>query len=365
MEAKLVQFLKNSLLTLAFLTLAFYGSVLLLGHTGKENASTLLFIVAIVLIARYTDGYFYGFAASLISMILVNYAFMYPYEVFTMSITGYPVVGGSFLAASATVSAVTTRLRREIEQNEELFRERTEMRLDAAKSKTRENLLRAISHDLRTPLTAILGASSVIEENYDRLTREEVVQFAQGISTDAQWLIDLVENLLSVTRVNGEGAKIVKRNEIFEEIIAETVYKLRKRFPDHTISVEVPSEVLVVPMDSILIQQVVFNLVENAIKHSESEECIEVRLLRKDSMAVFEVRDHGKGIRFENVDRLIDNVAQNTEEASDSTRGLGLGLSVCQSIIKAHGGFLEAENLEEGGAVFRFGLALSKNTLSE
>ena len=362
MEAKSIKILKNSLLTLAFLTIAFYGSVLLLGHTGRENASSLLFLVAIMLIERYTDGYLYGFAASFLSIFLVNYAFMYPYQVFTMSIPGYPVVGGSFLAASAIVSTVMVRLRREIKQNKVLFREQTEMRLDAARSKTRENLLRAISHDLRTPLTAILGASSVIEENYDRLTREEIIQFAQGISADAQWLIDLVENLLSVTRVKGEGAKIVRRNEIFEEIIAETVYKLRKRFPEHTISVEVPSEVLVVPMDAILIQQVVFNLVENAIKHSESRERIEVRLLREGSMAVFEVRDHGKGIRFENIDRLIDNVAQNTEEASDSTRGLGLGLSVCRSIIKAHDGFLEAENLKEGGAVFRFGLALSKNT---
>ena len=352
--------LKNTLLSMAFFTLAFYASVILLRHTGEENNSSPIFIVAVVLIARFTDGYVYGLVASALSVFFINYSFMYPYSAFTMSIAGYPVVAVSFFAASVTVSAVTTRMRRQTAQNAKLYAMQAEMKLETEKGKTRENLLRAISHDLRTPLTGIIGASLVIQENCSKISEKEIVQLAQNITADAQWLIDMVENLLSATRIGAECGAIKKKNERFEEIVTEAVYKARSRFPDCSIAVEVPEEILVVSIDLILIQQVVFNLIENAVKHSGDKEHIKVILKRQEDMAVFEVRDKGKGIPFENIDKLIENVEKNTEEASDKTRGLGLGLSTCRSIIKVHGGFLEAQNMEDGGAVFRFGLKLAE-----
>ncbi|MCI8631213.1 MAG: PAS domain-containing sensor histidine kinase [Firmicutes bacterium] len=357
-----MKILKNSILSIAFFTLAFYLAEVLRRHTGDENNSSLIFIVAIVLIARFTDGYWYGVVASALSVFFVNYSFMYPFSQFTLQMEGYHVVAISFFAASVTVSAVTTRMRKETAQNERLYKEQTEIKLAVEKGMMRENLLRAVSHDLRTPLTGIIGASSVIYENHDTITSEETAQLAQNIITDAQWLINMVENLLSVTHTTEYGAKINKTNEIFEEIVALPVQKVKTRYPDCKISVEVPEEILLVPMDGLLIRQVLLNLVENAVKHSGDRENIVIRLYRQDDMAVCEVRDHGKGIGFENIDKLIEDVTMNKDTVSDATRGLGLGLSVCKSIIKAHGGFLEAENAADGdgGAVFRFGLKMEE-----
>lgn len=357
-----MKILKNSILSIAFFTLAFYLAEILRQHTGDENNSSLAFIVAIILIARFTDGYWYGIVASALGVFLINYSFMYPYSEFTLQMEGYHAVAISFFAASVTVSAVTMRMKKQTEQNERLYREQAEMKIAVEKGMMRENLLRAVSHDLRTPLTGIIGAGSVIYENSETITREETKKLATNIITDAQWLINMVENLLSVTRTTEQGAKINKTNEIFEEIVAEAIYKVKKRYPDYKISVEVPDEILLVPMDPLLVQQVVFNLAENAVKHSGDRENIKVRLYSRDDMAVFEVRDHGKGIGCENIDKLIENIVMSSDAVSDSTRGLGLGLSVCKSIIKAHGGFFEAQNADdgEGGAIFRFGLKMEE-----
>ena len=142
-----MKILKNSILSIAFFTLAFYLAEVLRRHTGDENNSSLIFIVAIVLVARFTDGYWYGIAASALSVFVVNYSFMYPFSHFTMSVEGYPVVAISFFAASVTVSAVTTRMRKEKAQNERLYKEQASKNLDDEKGMMRANLLRAISHD--------------------------------------------------------------------------------------------------------------------------------------------------------------------------------------------------------------------------
>ena len=355
-----MKILKNSILSIAFFTLAFYLAEVLRRHTGDENNSSLIFIVAIVLVARFTDGYWYGIAASALSVFVVNYSFMYPFSHFTMRVEGYPVVAISFFAASVTVSAVTTRMRKETAQNERLYKEQARIKLEVEKGMMRENLLRAISHDLRTPLTGIIGAGSVIYENHDTLTVEETEHLAENIITDAQWLINMVENLLSVTRTTEYGAKLNRTNEIFEEIVAMPVQKVKARYPDCKIFVEVPEEIMLVPMDGLLIRQVLLNLLENAVQHSGDREHIRVKLYRDGDMAVCEVRDHGKGLSCENIDKLIEDVVMNKDSVSDATRGMGLGLSVCKSIIKAHGGFLEAENAEDGGAVFKFGLKMEE-----
>jgi two-component system sensor histidine kinase KdpD len=225
----------------------------------------------------------------------------------------------------------------------------------------RSNLLRAISHDLRTPLTGILGASSAILENGDALDHETRTKLISNIKEDSQWLIRMVENLLSVTRINEGTMNVAKSPEAAEEIVAETISRVRKRFPDRTITVKVPDELLVVPMDGTLIEQVLINLLENAIKHTPENTAVEVNVRKSGKWAVFDVIDNGEGIPAEDLPHLFESYSRNGMASPDSSRGMGIGLSICMSIIKAHHGKMEAMNKPEGGAIFRFSLPLSES----
>lgn len=237
--------------------------------------------------------------------------------------------------------------------------------VESEKEKMRSNLLRAISHDLRTPLTGILGASSAILESgdsFDKPTRDKLIR---NIKEDSQWLIRLVENLLSVTRIHDGTMKVKKMPEAVEEIVAEAISRIRKRFPGRGISVKVPEELLMVPMDGTLIVQVLINLLENAVKHSPEGSPIEVEVRETGKTAVFEVRDNGEGLDRRNIPYLFDGYASDKKRSSDSSRGMGIGLSICRSIIKAHYGKLEAANRKTGGAAFWFSLPLERGVINE
>ena len=237
--------------------------------------------------------------------------------------------------------------------------------IESEKEKMRSNLLRAISHDLRTPLTGILGASSAILENGDSLDKRTQLKLISDIKEDSQWLIRMVENLLAVTRINEGNMNVTKTPEAAEEIVAESISRIRKRFTDCKINVKVPSKLLLVPMDGTLIEQVIINLVENAIKHSGENSIIDVEVKKVNRDAIFEVRDNGEGISDQDLPYLFESYVSNGKKSSDSSRGMGIGLSICMSIIKAHRGKMEASNKKDGGAVFRFTLPLEGDEVNE
>ncbi|KPU43780.1 sensor protein KdpD [Oxobacter pfennigii] len=214
------------------------------------------------------------------------------------------------------------------------------------------------SFDLRTPLTGILGASSAILENGDSLDKETHIKLASDIKKDSQWLIRMVENLLSVTRINEGTMNVKKTPEAAEEVVAEAISITRKRFKERKINVKVPDELLLIPMDGTLIEQVIINLMENAIKHSGENTTIDVNVKKENNFAVFEVSDNGEGISENDFPYLFESYVPNGKKSSDSSRGMGIGLSICMSIIKAHNGKIEAANKKEGGAIFKFTLPL-------
>lgn len=239
--------------------------------------------------------------------------------------------------------------------------QRIKSREETMQERFRSNLLRAISHDLRTPLTGILGASSAIlenEESFDKPTRHKLLL---NIKEDSQWLIRMVENLLSVTRINQGTMKVTKTPEAVEEIVAGAVNRIRKRFPERKLSLKVPDALLIVPMDGTLIMQVLINLLENAIRHSPDDSTIEVDVRRAGKTAMFEVLDHGEGIDGQELPHLFEGYAADRSQSADSSRGMGIGLSICNSIIKAHDGRLEAFNRETGGAILQFTLPLERD----
>jgi two-component system sensor histidine kinase KdpD len=225
--------------------------------------------------------------------------------------------------------------------------------IDSEKEKMRSNLLRAISHDLRTPLTGIMGASSTILENDDSLLKSEKDSLLHNIKDSSEWLIRMVENLLSVTRINDENAEITKSPEVVEEIVAETVARVRHRFSNVDITTQIPDEMIIIPMDGILIEQVLLNFIDNSVKHNEGKSPILLSVEKAKTGVQFNVSDSGKGIPMLEIRHLFDGVAGKRNRA-DSATGLGIGLSICKSIIDAHGGKIFATNNKGGGATFSF-----------
>lgn len=245
-------------------------------------------------------------------------------------------------------------------ERQRLSDEQRQILIDSEKEKMRSNLLRAISHDLRTPLTCISGSSDAILESGDSLDKKTRDQLLTDIKEESQWLIRMVENILSVTRIKDGTASVSKVAEAAEEIVAEAISRIRKRFPERRINVKVPEELLLVPMDGTLIEQVLINLLENAVKHSKDDSEVDVVIRKAGNDAVFEVLDNGEGISEQDMPYVFESYAPDRKRSADSTRGMGIGLSICMSIIKSHNGKMEAENRKEGGAVFRFTLPLPR-----
>ena len=239
---------------------------------------------------------------------------------------------------------------------QEIVDESQKILLEKEKENMRSNLLRAISHDLRTPLTCILGSTATLMENRSMLQEDVCDRLLSDIHHDAEWLIQMVENLLSVTKISGEGTKLKKQDEVVEEIVAESVAKIQKRFPSSQIRVRVPDELLLVPMDAMLIEQVLINLMENAIRHSGTEKPIYLTVKHLWHHVYFSVLDQGIGIEEERLPHIFDGTT--SSKSSDSSRGLGIGLPICKTIISAHGGEIYAKNNESGGANFTFVLPM-------
>ena len=241
-------------------------------------------------------------------------------------------------------------------QKQEMTEQAQEILLETEKEKMRSNLLRAVSHDLRTPLTGIIGSANTLLENGSAIDEENKQKMLTDIQQDAEWLIHMVENLLSVTKISGGNTSLKKQDEIVEEVVGEAVLRIRKRFPQTQVNVTVPEELLIVPMDATLIEQVLINLVENSIRHSGTPLPITLRVLRKGNTAVFQIIDKGKGIDPERLPVIFDGKPY--KGTTDSSRGLGIGLSICKSIILAHDGKINAENNRDGGVTFTFVLPL-------
>ncbi len=454
-------FFRSLGITVGVLLAATLLATALVHMSGSTNNVIMAYMVAVVCISRFTNGYLWGVAASFCGVIGVNFYFTYPYFAFDFTRYGYPITFLFMLVLSIFTSTMTIRIREQArhasdrenttrllyefvqallmirgedqiirtslerlkdvsgcdtvfwevsafralspEDRENYFclpvsahnsllgaigfftedpesfpdkeaeflrlmisqtalaleRQRAENRQremfsEKEKEQMRSNLLRAISHDLRTPLTGILGASAAILENEGKIDPASQNKLISDIHEDAGWLIRMVENLLSVTRISDGAPNLQKNPEAVEEVAAEAVSRIRKKYPAAHIRVRAPEEFLMIPMDAMLIEQVLMNLIENSIKHSGSSGPVDLNIALREKEVEFQVRDYGKGIPEEDISGLFGGFAAKKMENSDSSRGIGIGLSICRSIVLAHDGRIEGKNHPDGGAVFTF-----------
>jgi two-component system sensor histidine kinase KdpD len=239
--------------------------------------------------------------------------------------------------------------------------ERIRSREETEQERYRSNLLRSISHDLRTPLSGILGATEMLESMTDKEDRRYAI--IAGIEKDVNWLYLLVENVLSLTRLQDGKLLINRQLEAVEEVLGGAVGYMAHRYPEYDIEAQAPDKLLMVPMDARLINQVLINLIENAVKHTDAKGEISLSVQRdnESNQAVFSVRDTGCGIAPSDLPNIFQMFYTAHSHRSDSRLGVGLGLAICESIIKAHGGTISARNRTDGlGAEFVFTLPLEE-----
>ena len=349
LAARLFPFSRRDLLVSAIILSCAFGLCNLLRLAGSSDGfASPIFVLAVLLVSRLTTGYLFGLIASLLGVVCVNFVFTYPYWAVNFTLSGYPLTFLTFLVVSVMTGTLTAQAK-----------QRERLRAENEKEKMRANLLRSVSHDIRTPLTAILGATSAVLENPE-MSPEDRSILLEDVRDDAQWLIRVVGNLLSITRIGSDQASIAKSPEAAEEVLGEAARKFRRRFPQVSVSVTAPESLLMVPMDPILIAQVLSNLLENAVLHGGTTTAISLSVQKEGDFARFSVRDNGRGIPESALPTLFDGTMKHSETpTSDGKRNMGLGLSVCLAIVRAHGGAMEARNLETG-AEFSFRLPLNK-----
>ena len=339
-------FRRDILIFILAMVICFLLSLMMQNFFRIPEQVTTTFAFGVFLVALLTDGYLWGLTAALTGMLLVNYAFTPPY--FELNF----IIPSNFYSAvvMALIAALTSTLTTKIKKEEA-------MRAEAEKEIMRANLLRAISHDLRTPLTTIYGSSAALRENIDSLTREQQDSMLRGIENDAQWLVRMVENLLSVTRMDSGNLQLITVPTAVDELVDTALVKFRKRYPAQQILLDLPEEPVLVSVDCMLMEQVLINLLENAVQHAKGMTLIQLRITADNSTATFEIRDNGCGIPPERLPHLFSGYYLPGEVVADNTRrNAGIGLSLCATILRAHGGSITAENLPDGGAMFRFTL---------
>ena len=245
-------------------------------------------------------------------------------------------------------------------EKEQTAREKQKAEAQADQEALRANLLRAISHDLRTPLTSISGNASILMERGERLEPEKRLSLSTAIYDDAMWLYNLVENLLSITKIEGSRVHMSMEPELMGDIFAEALSHLDRNACKHRIETCLEDDMLMADMDARLMVQVVINLVNNAVKYTPEGSRILLSARRTGRLITVSVADDGPGVPDEAKAKLFEMFYTAGNERGDGRRGLGLGLALCKSIVTAHGGAITVEDNPPHGALFRFTLPASE-----
>ena len=317
-----------------------------------------VYILGVLIISIITSSWMYSFLASVISVLAFNFLFTIPRFTLRAYDPSYPVTFGIMFLVALITGSLASRMK-------EYARESAQAAMQIEKEQLRADLLRSISHDLRTPLTSISGNASNLLSNENEFSQETRMQIYGDIYDDSMWLIKLVENLLSVTRIEDGRMDLRMSAELMDEVIAEAMRHTDRNRDGRKIEVSSDEEFILGKMDARLIVQVVINLVDNAVKYTPEGAQIRIHTGKKDGMVVVSVSDTGPGIPDEQKSKVFDMFYTGTNRAADGHRSLGLGLGLCRSIIRAHGGEIWVSDNKPQGAVFTFTLPAEEVTLHE
>lgn len=331
------QHILSILFSTACMGTAALGSSLYYMRSANAVNVTLIFLFFLILVSCAVVTYLYDILCSLFAVLLLcNLYRTSPFECLL-----------TFLGMSAVTLLISRLIFRQIIQTD-LSAEHEKRLLQTNSDRIRANLLRAVSHDLRTPLASIMGNSLILLENENNLNSDEKNRIISYIHEDSSWLSNMTENLLAVARIRDDDFAITSRDEIVEEVVGEALQKMERRHPGCIIQVRIPDDIIMLSMDAILIEQVIINLLENALQHSSSDKPVNLLVESTSREAVFTIRDYGQGIPEEMLDTLFDGAACTIAHTADSRKGNGIGLAICKTIIDAHHGSIVGRNHDKG-----------------
>ena len=250
-------------------------------------------------------------------------------------------------------------------ENLENEKAKKEAALVAENEKLRANLLRTISHDLRTPLTAITVNASNLCSHYKILDDATKEQIFSDIYDDSEWLIQLVENLLSVTRIEDGNMHLNKSLEVLDEVLDEAIKHIDRNKTEHQISVINNNEIVFAQMDAKLIMQVIINIVNNAIKYTQNGSKIQINYGNKGNKVYISISDNGPGLSDEMKKHVFEMFYTGQSGVADGKRSMGLGLALCKSVVEAHGGFIEVSDNIPSGCIFTFYIEKGEISINE
>lgn len=250
-------------------------------------------------------------------------------------------------------------------ENQNAIEEKAKADLLAKNEQLRANLLRSISHDLRTPLTSISGSAGILLSNSEHLDEEKKQQLYTDIYDDSLWLINLVENLLSVTRIEDGTMQLHLTTELIDEVVNEAMQHISRQSHQHHIEVVQDDDLILVKMDARLMIQVMINLVDNAIKYTPEDSHIQIHIYKHNHQVYIDVKDDGEGIPDDMKSHVFDMFYTGNMKVADSRRSLGLGLALCQSIVNAHHGSIKVLDNQPKGAILRVILPVEEVALHE
>lgn len=338
-------------LILAVCTCIGFGFVALNFH---QINTILVYITGVVLIAMWTQGRYYSMAGSVCTVVLFNYFFAKPY----FSLVAEAEYFATFfvmLLVSFLISSLTINIKKKTEEaarSEEM----------AKQEALRANLLRSISHDLRTPLTGISGNADMLIKHGDELSESTKMEIYEAINDDSRWLINLVENLLSITRID-DNVHVNAQDGIVQEIIDEALHHIDAASANYNIEKHYTDDPLWAKMDHKLMMQVIINIVNNAIKYTPVGSNIDICADKIDNNIEIRIADNGRGIQDSAKTKIFEKFYSDGKLNGDSRRGLGLGLYLCQLIMQSHMGSIKVTDNQPHGAVFVLNLPASELNL--
>lgn len=319
-------------------------------YVGFSDATAVIvFVLGVLLCAILTDGSRYSLTASVLSILSYNYFLIEPRFSLQIDAWSYVSTISAMFLFALLASLLVTSLRNSAQLS-------MEASLVAQREQLRANLLRSVSHDLRTPLTSITGNADILLDNEIDLPDETRRQLLHDIYDDATWLGTMVENLLAVTRLEDGDVMLNTDVELIDDVIEEAMRHVSREARNHTIVVEASDELLLARLDPKVIVQVIVNLVNNAISHTQEGSTITISSRREGPMVAVAVEDDGPGVSDDDKEQVFDLFYTSGSDGADSGRSIGLGLSLCRSIVQAHGGTIYVEDVEPHGARFVFTL---------
>jgi two-component system sensor histidine kinase KdpD len=308
----------------------------------------MVYLLAVVLVAlSFTRGA--AIASAVLCVAAFDFVFVPPQGAFTVNDIQYLLTFAIMLAVALVISVL-------IENRRRMDRQRAALELQADTERIRSTLLASISHDLRTPLAVMTGASSSLSESGERMSSRERTALAQSIYGQARDMSEQVSKILQMTRLEAGGIEVEFDWASIAEITGSVLTRLSERLAQHRVVLDIPGDLPLVRIDAALIEQALANLLENAARHTPPGTLVQIRAQRMGEELVVTVEDFGPGVDTRDLDRLFSKF----ERGRTDSGGVGLGLAICRAILQLHKGRVWADNLPDGGIAFRFALPLTE-----